>query len=139
MGGICLAAAVLTATLPLQAFTLAWTHSIEKIRWEEDYRLDDGRLLLTEARIKGSGAGMEAPDGARFERGVWRYRPALAPLARLGLAHSPYADDYEICAAGSCRPLAALLPGIGETAVVEVAPCASESPAEAASANRRRR
>ncbi len=136
MGGICLAAALLTATLPLQTFTLAWTHSIEKIRWEEDYRLDDGRLLLTEARIKGSGAGMEAPDGARLERGVWRYRPALAPLARLRLAHSPYADDYEICAAGNCRPLASLLPGIGETAVVELVPCASAT--SPAVANRRR-
>ncbi|HCN88979.1 MAG TPA: DUF1850 domain-containing protein, partial [Oxalobacteraceae bacterium] len=39
MTGLCLAAAGLAITLPLQAFTLGWTHSIEKIRWEEDYRI----------------------------------------------------------------------------------------------------
>jgi len=123
MSGICLAAGALAAALPLSGFTLAWTHSIEKIRWEEDYRVVNSRLVLTEARIEGSGAGMEPPADARFERGVWHYRPKLAPLERLRLTHSPYTAGYEICAAGTCRALSAVLPGLPEFAVVEVSAC----------------
>ncbi|WP_448152289.1 DUF1850 domain-containing protein [Castellaniella caeni] len=49
--------------VPVQAFTLAWTHSIEKIRWEEDYRVArDAQghpvLIPGKARILGSGAGI---------------------------------------------------------------------------------
>ena len=123
MGGICLTAGLIAATLPLQAFTLAWTHSIEKIRWEEDYRVVDSRLILSEARIRGSGAGMEIPDGALLANGVWHYRPALPPLERLRLTHSPYAEDYEFCNPGSCKALAELLPGMADTALVEIVPC----------------
>jgi hypothetical protein len=64
-----------------------------------------------EARIRGSGAGMEPPAGAVLENGVWRYRPALAPLARLRLANSAYTAGHELCFDGRCRPLAALAGG----------------------------
>jgi hypothetical protein len=123
VSGICLAAGVLAAALPFSAFTLAWTHSIEKIRWEEDYRVVDARLVLEEARIRGSGAGMEPPADARFENGVWHYHPALPPLERLRLTHSPYTAGYDICAAGTCKPLTAVLGNLPEFAVVEVSPC----------------
>ncbi|MFA7281612.1 MAG: DUF1850 domain-containing protein [Sterolibacterium sp.] len=123
MVGLCLTAGMIAAMLPLEEVTLAWTHSIEKIRWEEDYRVTHDRLILTEARIKGSGAGMEPPEGAQLSNGVWHYRPALPPLERLRLTHSPYAKTYEICAAGRCRSLDEILPGIANTVVVEVAPC----------------
>ena len=85
---LCLVSGTLAAVLAIESFTLAWTHSIEKIRWEEDWRIEAGRLELLEARIRGSGAGMEPPEGAVLENGVWRYRPTLAPLERLRLAHS---------------------------------------------------
>jgi hypothetical protein len=127
MSGICLSAGVIAAALPLSAFTLAWTHSIEKIRWEEDYRVVDGRLVLEEARIRGSGAGMEPPANAQFKNGVWHYKPALAPLERLRLTHSPYAAGYEICNAGGCKPLATILPQLPEFALVEVSVCAPEA------------
>ncbi|CAM5258220.1 hypothetical protein SSTU70S_04476 [Stutzerimonas stutzeri] len=56
MIGLCLGlAGVVWAQLPTPAFTLAWNHTIEKIRWEEDYRVTADGLLLGEARIKGSG------------------------------------------------------------------------------------
>lgn len=111
MSGLCIAAASLLAFLPLQAFTLAWTHSIEKIRWEEDWRIEAGRLHLVEARIRGSGAGMEPPEGAILEGGVWRYAPQLAPQERLRLANSNFTSGYELCTDGRCQPLAVLASG----------------------------
>lgn len=120
---ICLAAGAVTATLAAQAFTLAWTHSIEKIRWEEDWRVEDRRLVPVAARIRGSGAGMEPPDGAVLREGVWHYRPALPPQAALRLTHSPHATGYELCLDGRCAPLADRLPGIDNNAVIDLRPC----------------
>ncbi|MGH8487100.1 MAG: DUF1850 domain-containing protein, partial [Pseudomonas sp.] len=54
MIGLCLGlAGVVLSELPLTDFTLAWTHTIEKIRWEEDYRVTPLGLQLGEARVKG--------------------------------------------------------------------------------------
>lgn len=112
MSGLCIAAAAsLLAFLPLQTFTLAWTHSIEKVRWEEDWRIEAGKLHIVEARIRGSGAGMEPPEGAVLENGVWRYAPRLAPLERLRLANSVFTADYKLCVESRCRPLAQLAGG----------------------------
>ncbi|MEZ5616352.1 MAG: DUF1850 domain-containing protein [Rhodocyclaceae bacterium] len=119
---LCIAAGALVATLAVDAFTLAWTHSIEKVRWEEDWRIEAGQLHLVEARIRGSGAGMEPPEGAVLEKGVWRYRPALAPLERLRLAHSTFARGYELCFDGRCRPLAELA-GRAENEPVDLFAC----------------
>jgi len=119
---LCIAAGALVATLAVDFFTLAWTHSIEKVRWEEDWRIEAGRLHLVEARIHGSGAGMEPPEGAVLERGVWRYRPALAPVERLRLANSAYTADYELCFDGRCRPLAEVA-GSAENAPMELHAC----------------
>ena len=119
---LCMAAGALVATLAVESFTLAWTHSIEKIRWEEDWRIEAGLLHLVEARIRGSGAGMEPPAGAVLDQGVWRYRPALAPLERLRLANSAYTAGYELCAEGRCRPLAELA-GRAENEPIELFAC----------------
>lgn len=120
---LCLAAGALAATLATGAFTLAWTHSIEKVRWEEDWRIVDARLLLVAARIRGTGAGMEMPAGAVLRDGVWHYRPDLPPQARVLLAHSPHAAGYTLCIDGRCRPLADFLPGLPETATISLAAC----------------
>jgi hypothetical protein len=125
MSGICLAAGLLAASLPLSTFTLAWTHSIEKIRWEEDYRVMGDRLVLDEARIRGSGAGMEPPADARLENGVWHYKPPLAPLEELRITQSPYTAGYEICAEGGCKPLAAVMPGLPAIEIVVLRPCSA--------------
>ena len=133
MSGLCLAAGVIAATLPLSAFTLAWTHSIEKIRWEEDYRIQGSRLVLEEARIRGSGAGMEPPADAKFKNGVWHYKPILPPLERLRLTHSPYTAGYEICSSGGCKPLTTILAGLPDFALVEVSACRPDPPGPALS------
>lgn len=120
--GLCLTAGLLTASLPIAEFTLAWTHSIEKIRWEEDWRIEGRQLKIVEARIRGTGAGMEPPADAVLRDGVWHYRPAVAPMDRLTLANSVFTADYELCSEGDCRPLAGYLPemdtttGVGTTA-----------------------
>lgn len=128
MIGICLAAASLTLALPVHSFTLSWTHSIEKILWQEDYQVvqsaDDPHLLLVDARIRGSGAGMEPPDDARLVDGVWHYRPPLAPLPSLHLARSDFVADYQLCWDGQCHPMAALLGPPASAPDVSVYPCA---------------
>jgi len=120
---LCLAAGTVAAVLAVESFTLAWTHSIEKTRWEEDWRVAGSALVVGAARIRASGAGMEPPPGAVLENGVWHYRPALPPQEQLRLTHSPYAAGYELCIEGSCKPLAERLPGLAADAVIEVAPC----------------
>src|SRR5690554_3322602 len=120
-------AGVIWAQLPVTGFTLAWQHSVERIRWEEDYRVEPSGLRLQEARVRGSGAGMEIPEDAVLRDGSWHYRPQLAPLAQLRLARSTAerAADYQLCTAGQCRALAHWLgpPSAGQP-VVELWSCA---------------
>jgi len=119
---LCLASAGIVKTLALAAFTLAWTHSIEKIRWEEDYRIENGKLVLTMARIRGSGAGMEPPEGAVLRSGVYEYRPPGVVLDKLTLARSTYTKDYELCWSGRCRGFAELV-GAPQGGTVDLFPC----------------
>ena len=120
---LCLAAGAVSAVLAINSFTLAWMHSIERVRWEEDWRVDAGQLQIVAARIKGSGAGMEPPDDAVLQGGAWHYRPRVAAMDRLTLAHSPYTTGYELCTDGACRMLADYLPGIDDSATIVLAYC----------------
>lgn len=88
-------------------FTLAWTHSVEKTRWEEDWNVGIAGFQLVESRVEGSGAGMEPPEGSVFDGHVWRYRPPLALVVdQLTLARSgATVGAWEICSAGQCRPI----------------------------------
>jgi hypothetical protein len=94
------------ARLPVEAFSLAWTHSVERIEWREDWRIAQGRLVLEDARVRGNGAGMEVPEGAKLVDGSWVYRPHVPPLERLNLANSSFSADYSICVKDGCRNLA---------------------------------
>jgi len=120
---LCLAAGAASAVLAVDAFTLTWTHSIEKIRWEEDWRIENHALVIVEARIRGSGAGMEPPAGSVLRDGVWHYRPPLPPQQTLRLTHSPHAAGYTLCTSAVCAPLADRLPGIDDNAVIELREC----------------
>lgn len=120
---LCITAGALAATLAVESFTLAWTHSIEKVRWEEDWRIEGRTLVIDAARIRGTGAGMEPPQDAVLENGVWRYRPRVAPLSQLLLAHTPYVADYELCTDNRCRSIAELLPGLPDNAPLALRPC----------------
>ena len=123
MTGLCLGAGAAVAWLAVQSFTLAWTHTVEKTEWQEDWRVTPAGLVLVESRIQGSGAGMEPPEGARLEGGFWRYRPDLPPIPELRLARSAVASDWRLCFEGSCRPLGALLPPAAGDAPASLRPC----------------
>ncbi|HUH39283.1 MAG TPA: DUF1850 domain-containing protein [Castellaniella sp.] len=129
--GVCLSLAASPAVPPrfvgVQAFTVAWTHSIEKIRWEEDYtveRNDTGQPVLVpgKARILGSGAGMEPPPDAVLRPDGWyEYQPHTAPLHILRMTRSPYTADYDWCVAGHCMPMRAVMPTDGGVTLLQ--PC----------------
>ncbi|OGB01688.1 MAG: hypothetical protein A3E79_09315 [Burkholderiales bacterium RIFCSPHIGHO2_12_FULL_61_11] len=110
-----------TAFVPVERFTLAWTHSIEKVRWEEDYAIVPGKnpgsapvLNAVAARVHGSGAGMEPADDARLVEGGWyEYTPQIRTLTELRLTRSGFTADYDWCSQASCRPLSELLPSDG--------------------------
>ncbi len=102
---LCLLAAGATIRLGTLVLTLAWTHSIEKTRWEEDWRLTAAGLVVEEDRIQGTGAGMEPPPDARFDGKWWRYKPALAPLPSVVLRRSGATEDWSICIDGRCRTM----------------------------------
>jgi hypothetical protein len=119
--------AAASTVLAANAFTLAWMHSIEKTRWEEDWRVEEQQLHVVAARITGSGAGMEPPPDAVLRDGVWHYRPKLPPLPTLLLAHSPYAGSYQLCVAGECRRIADHLPGLPREATLLLSACSYDS------------
>jgi hypothetical protein len=125
--GVCLVLATMgsapghaPAFVATERFTLAWTHSIEKVRWEEDYAVlgpsTPGALPLlhaTEARIKGSAAGMEPPADAVLRNGWFHYTPAQRFPSVLRLSRSEFVPDYELCVKGACHPLSHWLPSDG--------------------------
>lgn len=108
MGGLCLFAlgGALLASLPGAAFTLSWTHSIEKTEWREQWTVEAGRLRLTEARVRGTGAGMEpGPDARMTEDGWMAWRPELPSQDSVTLAASGFTAEHRLCAGGECRLL----------------------------------
>ena len=129
IAGVCLALALGHAPplfVPARSFTLAWMHSIEKTRWEEDYAVVPAaggwRLRAGAARIRGSGAGMEPPPDAVLRDGWYVYQPTTPPLKELRLTRSRFTADYDWCQDGQCRSLGELLPSDG--GVTLLWPCA---------------
>jgi hypothetical protein len=106
---LCLASGGVVKTLSIAAFTLVWTHSIEKVDWQEDWRITAQGLELVQARIKGSGAGMEPPGDARLVDGWFQWRPRRAPMPELLLGNSGAAGEWRLCEAGHCRTLSEIL------------------------------
>lgn len=116
---VCLIVGGKAVVFAAAAFTLSWTHSVQKTRWEEDWRLTSSGLQLVEARIEGSGAGMEVPDGAVLKQGRWTYAPKLPPQKSLLLAQSgATGDGWELCADGRCRMV-----GLTPAAPAEIRAC----------------
>jgi hypothetical protein len=116
---LCLAAGTVIAPLAAGAITLAWTHSVEKIAWEEDWRLTPAGLELVEARVRGSGAGMDPPPEARLVNGAWAWRPKVPPQREIVMRRSGATSDWRICIGGWCRPMELLLPAEADPVVLK--------------------
>jgi hypothetical protein len=101
---LCLVSAGVVKTLALAAFTLAWTHSIEKIEWQEDWLTTPAGLELVTARIKGFGAGMEPPPEARLVDGWFQWQPKRI-LPELVLGNSGAAGEWRLCHDRGCKTL----------------------------------
>lgn len=105
--------------LAAAVFTLGWTHSVEHTGWQETWEVTKAGLVLREARVRGSGAGMDPGPGARLEGGWWVWVPDLPPQPALMLAASGATGaGWRLCSAGTCHDVGAV-PG----APVRVAPC----------------
>ena len=106
---LCLASAGIVKALSIATFTLVWTHSIEKVDWQEDWRVTPEGLLMTQARVKGSGAGMEPPPGAQLINGWYQWRPDRGPMPQVVLGNSGAAGEWRLCHDGNCRTLSEIL------------------------------
>ncbi len=105
---LCILAAGKTTMLAVSAFTLSWTHSVEKTRWQEEWQVTPAGLEIVEARVKGSGAGMDPPEGAVLKDGWWTYVPKIGarPVVRLA-ASGATGSGWMLCADRTCLELGA--------------------------------
>ncbi|MBY0380774.1 MAG: DUF1850 domain-containing protein [Xanthobacteraceae bacterium] len=129
---VCFASAGFIKSLSVAAFTLAWTHSVEKIAWQEDWRVTSNGLQIVEARVKGSGAGMEPPAEARLVNGWFQWslnRPAQTDVE---LANSGVAGEWNICHDDSCITLSQLFGRPVGVSVITMSACESEQAAQMA-------
>ena len=121
---LCLVTPLLALALATDTFTLAWTHSVEKTEWREDWRVQGASLVLEEARVQGSGAGMEPPEGAVRRDGAWVWRPGLTvPVLHLAVSGATV-SGWRLCTpAGGCAELERLLGTSGRLpAWIEIRP-----------------
>lgn len=117
----CLVVGAMILSLAGPNFTLNWQHSVEKIGWRESWRIEGAKLRLTEAGVKGSGAGMEPGPDAQLKGGWWVWMPDLGPLDSITLATSgATGGGWHLCDGDNCHD-------IPETGVpVLVRPCGGQ-------------
>ena len=103
MSAVCILAAGKTLALAMTTFTLSWTHSVERTEWREAWAVTPAGLVLTEARVKGSGAGMDPGEGAREVDGWWVWTPKTPAVPELVLASSgATASGWRLCYEQGC-------------------------------------
>lgn len=109
---LCIAASGNLIALAASAFSLTWTHSVEKTVWAEQWAVVENKLVLDRASVEGSGAGIGPPDNAIFRDGAWHYRPNLPPLEELSLAASgATASAWTLCTEKTCLQLGSVQEG----------------------------
>ncbi len=103
----CLAVGAALLMLTTPDFQLSWTHSVERVEWQEDWRIHDHALSLTAARVRGSGAGMEPGENAQFRDGWWEWPGDLRVPALVLAASGATGAGWTLCANGECLDLGA--------------------------------
>lgn len=105
---LCVAAGGKAMAIASTLFSLSWTHSVEKTEWLENWRVTPLGLELVEARVKGSGAGMDPGEGARLEEGWWVWSPDVPVVPELVLAASgATVSGWKLCHSKGCVELGA--------------------------------
>lgn|SRR6056300_942277 len=103
---LCILSGAKLTTVAISLFTLSWTHSVEKIEWQENWRINNSNLEIVEARIKGSGAGMDPPENAVLKNGWYVYKPQIGQIKELNLSTSNTdLVNWKICFNGNCTVL----------------------------------
>jgi hypothetical protein len=120
---LCILAGGVVTALAVTGFSLEWEHSVEHIAWSETWRVAPAGLRLVEARVKGSGAGMEPGADARRDGEWWVWEPTAPPVPELALAASgATGGGWRLCHARGCVNLGAM-PG----PPVRLRPCAASN------------
>ena len=95
---LCILAGGKVTVIAATAFSLSWIHSVEKIEWQEDWAIVDAEFVLTEARVKGSGAGMDpgAPPAPGCAHLLVNALP-VDPLLGLAAGRTPAQVSLQLC------------------------------------------
>lgn len=115
----CLMAGALALAVS-HGFTLSWIHSVERVEWVEHWRVEEGRLHLDRAAVRGSGAGMEPGADAVLQDGWWVWSPGLAVQSLVLAASGATGQGWRLCSDSGCRVL-----GQDAGAPLLLAPCAA--------------
>ena len=116
---VCIATAGGVMKVAATSFVLSWTHSVEKVPWQEFWNVTSQGLVLSEARIKGSGAGMDPPADAVLEDGWYIYHPSIPPRREIVLAASgKTGGGWTLCSGQKCIEL-----GQAEEKPIHILPC----------------
>jgi hypothetical protein len=121
---LCLATSAVALALAAPVFTLSWIHSVEKVEWRERWQVLPGGFTFVEGRMRGSGAGMDPPDGAALQDGWWVYRQTLqVPVLRLAVSGAT-GSGWQLCTDDTgCRDLEAWLARDGQAPdAIEIRP-----------------
>ncbi len=103
---LCILAGTKITTFAVSFFTLTWFHSVEKTEWQEDWKIINSKLKIVEARIKGSGAGMEPPENSKLVKGWYVYSPKVSTKDEILLATSETnIKNWSVCFNGKCQEL----------------------------------
>lgn len=117
---LCILAGGKSIALAVSVFSLSWTHSVQKTQWREDWAVTPAGLQLTQAAVKGSGAGMEPGDDAVLKGGWWVWAPKLPAQPSLRLAASGLTPSaWRLCHANGCLDLGS---EVGEAVVLSRCP-----------------
>ncbi len=119
----CLMVGAMALQLTAGTFTLQWTHSVERVAWQESWTVESDALRLDKSRIKGSGAGMEPGPDAVWQDGWW-VSPGHLSVPALSLAASgATGGGWTLCADKACQDI-----GVISGKPITVTPCPAATP-----------